>query len=60
MEVDDLYNPMAFASAAFGFFIGVLMLKFGGLTGMGILGQLGMIGGATIGGFIAGIVFFKD
>lgn len=58
---DDFeFNPYAFIAAGLGFLLGVVMLKFGGLQGMGILGKLGMIVGSTIGGFIAGLIFLRD
>lgn len=60
VEVDDFYNPVAFATAAVGLLIGALMLKFGGLSGLGLLGKLGLIVGSTVGGFIAGLVFFRN
>ena len=60
---DDLefdFNPMSILTAGVGLVLGLIMLKFGGLTGMGIIGKIGMILGSTIGGFIAGVIFFRD
>ena len=53
-------NPMAFLGGAIGFLIGALMLKYGGLEGLGLLGKLGMIVGSTIGGFAAAAFVFRD
>ena len=59
--LEDLpVNPLAFLGAALGFLIGALMLKFGGLDGLGLLGKLGMIVGSTVGGFVAAAFVFRD
>lgn len=59
MELDDI-NPLWFVTAGVGFLIGVIMLKFGGLQGMTLIGKAGYLVGGTIGGFIAGMIFFRD
>ena len=53
-------NPMSFLTAAAGLLMGIVMMKFGGLQGLGVLGKLGMIVGSTLGGFIAGAWIFKE
>lgn len=57
---DISISPFALLGAALGFIIGVVMLKYGGLQGLGILGTAGMVVGSTIGGFIAGAWMFRD
>ena len=59
--LEDLpVNPLAFAGGALGFLIGALMLKYGGLEGLGLLGKLGMLVGSTIGGFAAAAFILRD
>ena len=59
--LDDFeFNPMVLVTGAVGFLLGVIMLKFGGLQGMGLLGTLGLIVGSTIGGIVAGLIWFRD
>ena len=59
-DMDFEINPYSFLSAGVGLLIGVLMLKFGGLHGMGMIGKLGMIIGSTVGGFVIGLIMFRD
>ena len=59
-DFDFEFSPYSFITAGVGLIMGVIMLKYGGLHGMGLLGKLGMILGSTIGGFLIGLIMFRD
>ena len=57
---DITLDPRVLLTAVVGLILGVIMLKMNGLTGMGLLGQLGMIVGSTIGGILVGFWIFRE
>lgn len=59
-DLDFELNPIALVTGGIGLLIGIVLMKYGGLEGLGLLGKLGMIIGSTAGGVIIGLIMFRD